>query len=112
MREVVLDTETTGLEPAQGHRIIEIGCIELKNRTPTRRRYHTYVNPQRDVPLEAQRISNIAMDMLGPLSLERDVQGAWPRRYLIDLKHTIAGGTSEIQRNIVGERVLGLPRGR
>ncbi len=60
----------------------------------------------------AQRVSNIAMDMLGPSGLERDVQGGWPRRYLIDLKHTIAGGTSEIQRNIVGERVLGLPRGR
>jgi alkylation response protein AidB-like acyl-CoA dehydrogenase len=52
------------------------------------------------------------MDMLGPESLERTAQDGWPRRYLIDLKHTIAGGTSEIQRNIVGERVLGLPRGR
>jgi alkylation response protein AidB-like acyl-CoA dehydrogenase len=60
----------------------------------------------------AQRISNIAMDMLGPQSLERNANGAWPRRYLIDLKHTIAGGTSEIQRNIIAERVLGLPRGK
>jgi alkylation response protein AidB-like acyl-CoA dehydrogenase len=60
----------------------------------------------------AQSISNIAMDMLGAESLERNARDAWPRRYLIDLKHTIAGGTSEIQRNIVGERVLGLPRGR
>ena len=60
----------------------------------------------------AQRISGIAMDILGPSGLERDADGGWPRRYLIDLKHTIAGGTSEIQRNIIGERVLGLPKGK
>ena len=76
MREVVLDTETTGLEPSQGHRIIEIGCIELKNRTPTGRRYHTYVNPQRDVPLEAQRISNIATEFLRDKPLFDDVAEA------------------------------------
>lgn len=64
MREIVLDTETTGLEPAQGHRIIEIGCIELKNRTPTGARYHTYLNPERDVPEEARRITNIASEFL------------------------------------------------
>jgi DNA polymerase-3 subunit epsilon len=77
MREVVLDTETTGLEPSQGHRIIEIGCIELKNRTPTGRRYHTYVNPQRDVPLEAQRISNIATEFLRDKPLFDDVAEAF-----------------------------------
>ena len=73
MREVVLDTETTGLEPSQGHRIIEIGCIELKNRTPTGRRYHTYVNPQRDVPLEAQRITNLATEFLRDKPLFADI---------------------------------------
>ncbi len=60
----------------------------------------------------AQRISNIAMDILGAESLERGAARGWPRHYLIDLKHTIAGGTSEIQRNIIGERVLALPKGR
>jgi len=59
----------------------------------------------------AQRVSNIAMDILGPDSLDRDALGGWPRHYLLALKHTIAGGTSEIQRNIIGERILGLPRG-
>lgn len=60
----------------------------------------------------AQRISNIAMDILGVSGLERGAAHGWPRHYLIDLKHTIAGGTSEIQRNIIGERVLALPKGR
>lgn len=58
----------------------------------------------------AQRVSGLAMDLLGPAALDRSALGGWPRRHLIDLKHTIAGGTSEIQRNILGERVFGLPR--
>lgn len=58
----------------------------------------------------AQRVSNIAMDILGQDCLDRNALGGWPRRYLIDLKHTIAGGTSEIQRNIIAERVLNLPK--
>lgn len=64
MREIVLDTETTGLETSQGHRVIEIGCLELYNRTPTGARYHTYLNPQRDVPEEAQRVSNLSTEFL------------------------------------------------
>jgi DNA polymerase-3 subunit epsilon len=64
MREIVLDTETTGLEPAQGHRVIEIGCIELKNGTPTGARYHTYLNPERDVPEESRRITNLSTEFL------------------------------------------------
>lgn len=60
MREIVLDTETTGLEPDQGHRIIEIGCVELRNRRPTGRVYQQYVNPERDIPEEAFRISKIS----------------------------------------------------
>jgi DNA polymerase-3 subunit epsilon len=64
MREIVLDTETTGLEPSQGHRIIEIGCIELNNRTPTGGRFHVYLNPERDVPEEAQRITNLSTEFL------------------------------------------------
>lgn len=58
----------------------------------------------------AQRVSGMAMELLGPEALDRAAHGGWPRRYLVDLKHTIAGGTSEIQRNILGERVFGLPR--
>jgi len=73
MREVVLDTETTGLEPSQGHRVIEIGCVELKNRTPTGARYHAYVNPQRDVPEDARRISNLSTEFLVDKPLFADI---------------------------------------
>jgi DNA polymerase III subunit epsilon len=73
MREIVLDTETTGLEPSQGHRIIEIGCLELNNRTPTGAKYHVYINPQRDVPEEAQKISNLSTEFLQDKPLFADI---------------------------------------
>jgi len=61
MRQVVLDTETTGLEPQQGHRIIEIGCIELVDRRHTGRRYHQYINPERDIEDGATDVHGIAV---------------------------------------------------
>lgn len=60
MRQIVLDTETTGLSPAQGHRIIEIGCIELANRRPTGREYHCFLNPERDIDEGAERVHGIS----------------------------------------------------
>src|SRR5215468_5664597 len=53
MREVVLDTETTGLDPTSGHRIVEIACFELINHIPTGRSYQRYINPERDIPADA-----------------------------------------------------------
>ena len=73
MREIVLDTETTGLDPLQGHRIIEIGCMELNNRSQTGARFHAYINPQRDVPEEARRISNLSTEFLQDKPLFADV---------------------------------------
>ncbi|MBX9696561.1 MAG: DNA polymerase III subunit epsilon [Alphaproteobacteria bacterium] len=64
MREIVLDTETTGLDPFQGHRLVEIGCIELHNHLPTGRVYHQYINPERDMPLEAFNVHGLAADFL------------------------------------------------
>src|SRR5215470_20449978 len=64
MREVVFDTETTGLDPYQGHRLIEIGCIELVNRFPTGQTFHRYVNPERDVPADAFAIHGLSYDFL------------------------------------------------
>jgi len=64
MREIVLDTETTGLDPYQGHRLIEIGCIELVNRIPTGQTFHRYVNPERDVPPEALAVHGISAEFL------------------------------------------------
>ena len=54
MREIVLDTETTGLDPNQGDRIVEIGAVELWNHIPTGKTYHQYINPERNMPNEAQ----------------------------------------------------------
>ena len=64
MREIAFDTETTGLDPADGHRVIEIGCIELVNMLPTGRTYHVYLNPERDVPLEALAVHGLSVDFL------------------------------------------------
>lgn len=64
MRQVVLDTETTGLEVEQGHRIIEIGCVELLNRRRTSRTYHRYVCPDREIDSAAQQVHGITREML------------------------------------------------
>lgn len=73
MREIVLDTETTGLDPLQGHRIIEIGCLELYNLMPTGKTFHTYLNPERDVPPEASAVSGIKTEELQDKPLFRYV---------------------------------------
>ncbi len=64
MRQVVLDTETTGLEPEQGHRIIEIGCVEIVNRRRTGQTFHRYVNPERDIDEAAMDIHGLSSDFL------------------------------------------------
>ncbi|WP_101759467.1 DNA polymerase III subunit epsilon [Oceanicoccus sp. KOV_DT_Chl] len=64
MRQVVLDTETTGLEPSQGHRIIEIGCVELIDRKLTGRHYHQYINPNRDIDAGAIEVHGITNEFL------------------------------------------------
>ncbi|MEL6792341.1 MAG: DNA polymerase III subunit epsilon [Pseudomonadota bacterium] len=64
MREIVMDTETTGLDPFDGHRIVEIGGIELMNHIPTGRIYHQYINPQRDMPTEAFEVHGLSAERL------------------------------------------------
>lgn len=64
MREVVLDTETTGLDPEQGDRIVEIGAVELKNHLPTGQTYHKYINPQRAMPAEAFAVHGLGDEFL------------------------------------------------
>jgi len=64
MREIVLDTETTGLDPYQGHRMVEIGCIELINRIPSGQSFHRYLNPEREVPAEALAVHGLTDDFL------------------------------------------------
>jgi DNA polymerase-3 subunit epsilon len=72
MREIVLDTETTGFEPEQGDRIVEIGAIELFNHMPTGRTYHQYINPERDMPDSAFDIHGIGPDLLAAPRPPRD----------------------------------------
>lgn len=64
MRQIVLDTETTGLEVSQGHRIIEIGCVELDNRRLTGNHYHVYINPERDIDQGAIEVHGITSEFL------------------------------------------------
>jgi DNA polymerase-3 subunit epsilon len=64
VREIVFDTETTGLDPYQGHRLVEIGCIELVNRIPSGQYFHRYVNPERDMPQEAFAVHGLSLDFL------------------------------------------------
>ncbi len=59
MREVVLDTETTGIDPAEGHRVVEIGCVELVNHVPTGKRFHAYLNPERPMPTGAFEVHGL-----------------------------------------------------
>jgi DNA polymerase-3 subunit epsilon len=64
VREIVLDTETTGLDPASGHRVVEIGAIELLNAIPTGQSFHVYLDPERDMPEEAFRVHGLSLEFL------------------------------------------------
>lgn len=73
MREIVLDTETTGLDPDEGHRIVEIGCVELINYVPTGRTRQYYINPERDMPEEAARVHGLTSEFLADKPLFSDI---------------------------------------
>lgn len=64
MREIVLDTETTGMDPVKGDKLVEIGCVELMNHLPTGKHYHVYINPERDIPAEATAVHGITDDFV------------------------------------------------
>lgn len=73
MREVVLDTETTGIEHKEGHRIIEIGCVEVIDRRLTGRHYHVYINPQREIDEGAQAVHGISLEFLADKPVFADI---------------------------------------
>ena len=77
MREIVLDTETTGLDPKSGDRLVEIGCVELDNHLPTGRTYHQYVNPERDMPDEAFRVHGLSEAFLAKHPVFADIADAF-----------------------------------
>ena len=73
MREIVLDTETTGLDPMRGDRLVEIGCIELVNSIPSGQSFHRYVNPQRDIPEEAFKVHGLSAEFLADKPLFAEI---------------------------------------
>ena len=73
MREIVLDTETTGFEPGEGDRIVEIGAVELMRHVPTGRTYHQYINPQRSMPAEAFAVHGLGDEFLADKPLFKDI---------------------------------------
>jgi DNA polymerase III subunit epsilon len=75
VREIVFDTETTGLDPLQGDRLVEIGCIELVNHFPTGKSFHCYFNPQRDIPESALKVHGLTVAFLQDKPLFADKAG-------------------------------------
>ncbi len=75
MREIVFDTETTGLDPLSGDRLVEIGCVEMVNRVATGRTFHAWFNPQRDMPLEAERVHGLSAAFLADKPLFASLAG-------------------------------------
>jgi DNA polymerase III subunit epsilon len=64
VREIVIDTETTGLDPQEGHRIVEVACVELMHHVPTGRKFHRYLNPERDIPADAYAVHGLTAEFL------------------------------------------------
>lgn len=77
MREIVLDTETTGLDPFSGHRLVEIGCVEMIGHIRTGNHFHVYLNPERDMPREAENIHGLSADFLKDKPLFKTVARAF-----------------------------------
>tara|TARA_Y100000816_G_scaffold106967_1_gene74583 strand:- start:146 stop:793 length:648 start_codon:yes stop_codon:yes gene_type:complete len=83
MRYIVLDTETTGLDPDDGHKIIEIGCIEILNRNITNNTFHKYINPNREIDIEASKIHGLTNNFLRDKPLFEEVYSEF-REYISD----------------------------
>ena len=73
MREIVFDTETTGLDPSDGHRVVELGCVELIDHLPSGETFHAYLNPERAVPVESQRVHGLSDEFLADKPLFADI---------------------------------------
>src|SRR3974390_1212627 len=73
MREIVLDTETTGLDPLRGDRLVEVGCVELINRMPTGQTFHRYMNPEREMSAEAFAVHGLSTEILAAKTLFQEV---------------------------------------
>lgn len=108
-RQIILDTETTGLSVEQGHRIIEIGCVEMKGRRPSGNNFHHYVNPQREVDLGAQQVHGLSNEFLSSKPLFADIaQQLWD--YLKDAELIIHNAPFDMGFLEMEFARLGFPR--
>ena len=95
MREIVLDTETTGVEPLKGDRIVEIGCVELVNHCPTGRNYHVYINPERNMPEGAFRVHGLSEAFLSDKPVFAAVAGEFAA-FIADAKLVIHNAAFDV----------------
>lgn len=108
MREIVFDTETTGLDPSKGHRIVEIGAVEISNLIPTGRTFHFYLDPERDMPEEAFRVHGLSAAFLAGQKKFREV--AAPFLEFIEDANLVAHNAEFDMRFVNAElALLGLP---
>lgn len=108
MREIVFDTETTGLDPAKGHRLVEIGAVEIANLIPTGRVFHFYLDPERDMPEEAFRVHGLSAAFLTGQKKFRDI--ADPFLEFIGSANLVAHNAEFDMRFVNAElALLGLP---
>ena len=108
MREIVLDTETTGFEPSEGHRIVEIGAVELENHMPTGKTYHQYINPERAMPREAFDVHGLGDDFLRDKPVFRDIGRAF-LDFIGDAKLVIHNAAFDVKFLNFELKLIGLP---
>lgn len=108
MREIVLDTETTGMDPANGDRIIEIGAVELENHLPTGRHLHLYINPERDVPDDAVAIHGLTTEFLSDKPVFAEVVGEYVD-FVADSKLIIHNAPFDVKFLNYELKLLGFP---
>lgn len=109
MREIVLDTETTGLDPETGDRIVEIGAVELRGHVPTGNTYHQYINPERAVPQEAIDVHGLTDDFLRDKPIFRDIASAFTA-FIGDAKLVIHNASFDMKFLNAELKWAGLPR--
>ena len=108
MREIVLDTETTGFEPSEGHRIVEIGAVELFNHMPTGKTYHQYINPERSMPREAFEVHGLGDDFLRDKPVFKEIGRAF-LEFIGDAKLVIHNAAFDVKFLNFELKLIGLP---
>lgn len=108
MREIVLDTETTGFEPSEGHRIVEIGAVELENHMPTGNTYHQYINPERGMPREAFEVHGLGDEFLRDKPVFKEIGRAF-LDFIGDAKLIIHNAAFDVKFLNFELKLMGLP---